>query len=81
MCASDFVLIDLWSQRDAVTVYGHGKSSTGTLAWIAKYGSVKPVATPYGNDSYSYIFVSVQGISRAFRLTDNNDLYIFNPYQ
>jgi hypothetical protein len=41
---SDFVLIDLYSQRKAVSNHVEGWSLSAVLDWMGQYGEIKPLS-------------------------------------
>jgi hypothetical protein len=73
---SDFVLIDLYSQRDQVKAYLEGVSIQESLNWMNKYGTVKKITSPHDENLYS--FQSSQGTQTAFRFDEGGKLVIFH---
>jgi hypothetical protein len=67
MCRHDFVLIDLYSQRKAVSRYVEGWSKAKILTWLGQYGEVQSLL------GMQYIFWSNIDRSRTVFGFDEND--------
>lgn len=74
---SDFVLIDIYDQREAVTAYIQGWTAEGILNWMSKYGTVRKLT--HSGDDNLYGFVSASGSQAAFRFTEDQGLVILQP--
>ncbi len=70
---TDFVLIDLRSQADAVWDYVNEWTKEEILVWLSKRGNV----TLLPNYTDSYQFCSKIGIETLFRLTQDHKFFIY----
>jgi hypothetical protein len=74
---SDFILVDLYSQRKEIAEYVHDWKVSEILEWMKQYGTVAELDNPHGDKLYS--FTSQGGEQTAFRFTDNGELVILHP--
>lgn len=72
---TDFVLVDLASQVDAVWKCVPGWTVPEILAWLSKHGTVEYIQHPM--DTYCYSFRSGIGIESIFRLSADGQLWIY----
>jgi hypothetical protein len=70
---TDFVLIDLRSQANAVWRYVDGWTKQEILAWLSKRGTI----TTHPTHPDSYWFQSNLGIETCFRLTVDGEFHIY----
>jgi hypothetical protein len=54
MVATDFHLVDLVSQREAVRRVLNGKSEKDVLAWLSERGRVTPIPSRVGPTSFEF---------------------------
>lgn len=71
----DFTLLDLYSQRSDAMKFVDGMSEQEILDWMANYGMVTKITTPYDEKAFS--FRSKNGMITAFRFDENGMLIIF----
>ncbi len=71
----DFTVIDLYSQRLAVTSYVLGWSVEDVLDWLGHYGSIK-MSQPTSADRPHYFFRSFTGLTCWFCFDDNLNLTV-----
>jgi hypothetical protein len=69
---SEFVIVDLGSQAEAVARYVRGWSTSRFLTWLGQYGEVIRVQNPSGGERYS--FHSKSGEWSGFWITDTRTL-------
>jgi hypothetical protein len=64
----DFVLIDLYSQREAILRYVEGWSKQAVLAWMCQYGLITKPYTPneWFQDHYLFTPFCCAGLLTAF---------------
>lgn len=74
---SQFSLIDLYDQREAVIAYVQGWGRDKILEWMKGFGIVNKITGEQDDDRYT--FRSRVGSVTAFRLTQEGDLIIFHP--
>ena len=72
---TNFVLIDLASQADAVWQCVGGLSQLEILAWLSDRGTVTHIQ--HSMDAHFYSFRSGIGIETTFRLTTDGQLWIY----
>lgn len=72
---TDFVLIDLASQADAVWQRVCGLTQPEILAWLSKHGTVTHIT--HSMDTHSYSFRSGIEIESIFCLTTDGQLFIY----
>jgi hypothetical protein len=68
---SDFVLVDLESQAEAVARYICGWTRARFLAWLSQFGEVR--AGPYAD---TYFFRSHFGLHTPFRMSEEGDFIL-----
>ncbi len=71
----EFTLIDLYSQRYAVTKYVAGWSIEAVLKWVGHYGSIN-ASQPAWADRPIYFFRSFVGLTCPFHFDDNLNLIV-----
>jgi hypothetical protein len=69
-----FVIIDLFSQCEAVNRHIEGWSQSQTLRWLRQFGHVKLEA--YDAIGVSHVFRSASGLETPFSFDDNNFIVI-----
>jgi hypothetical protein len=74
---SDFVLIDLFSQRKEVLAYVQNWTATDILDWMKQHGTV--VKMTNSTDDHRYGFISHSGLFTGFLLSMDKGLEIVNP--
>lgn len=72
---TDFTLIDLDSQQEAVAVYVKDWQIDDILHWMGKYGKVTQSTNPYGTTSY--LFQSPSGKRTSFYFANTGELKVF----
>ncbi len=73
----DLVLVDLYSQREAVAQHVKGWDINKILDWMKQYGKVEKISSP--DDDKRFAFHSIQGEQAAFRFDENDGLVVFHP--
>ena len=71
---TNFVLVDLASQVDAVWKCVRGWTQPEILAWLNKHG-IEHIQHPI--DTHCYTFRSKMGIESIFRLSADGQLFIY----
>jgi hypothetical protein len=74
---SQFSLIDLYDQREAVIVYVQGWGRDKILEWMKEFGIVNKITGEQDDDRYT--FRSRLGSVTSFRLTQEGELIVFHP--
>ena len=70
---SDFVLIDLLNQRDAVCSHVYGWQPDEVLSWMRQYGTV----SNHPKSSEVYVFCSnIDGNRTLFSFTESGELQV-----
>ena len=73
-----FLLVDLYSQREAVAQHVRGWSVSSVLDWMGQFGTIEAVPT-YDDDGL-YVFRSKWGMLRtSFYLTKKRGLVVMSP--
>lgn len=72
---ADFILIDLYSQREALTDYVWGWSIEKVLEWMKQYGTITKIESEY--DDHRYSFRSKSGAVTPFRFDEDGSLVTF----
>ena len=75
---NEFILIDLDSQYDEVSIFIAAKPIEHILEWLQQFGEVTHINHPYDNALYG--FRSSTGISTGFRLTQDGKLTLVRPH-
>ncbi len=73
---SDFTLVNLYSQREAVANYVAGWEIERIIEWMRNYGRVSE--PQFGSTTQMYTFESKAGFKDAFRFTSDNSLEVVN---
>jgi hypothetical protein len=73
---TEFILVDLQSQRAAVAEYVRGWDMAQVLAWMRQYGEV--IEPDQSNHTEIYCFKSASGQSGYFHLTQETGLIILD---
>ena len=76
---SDFVLVDLVSQRDAVRVMLRGVDITNRLEWLKSQGTLQTIehSPPFQR---TYVFESRLGIIAQFFFNDSGDFVFLGDH-
>jgi len=72
---TNFILLDLYSQREAVTNYVWRWSIEEVLEWMKQYGTITKIESEY--DDHMYSFRSKSGAITPFRFAKDGSLVIF----
>lgn len=75
---SDFILVDLYSQRNELKTFVAHWRTDEVLSWMSKFGFVKKVIHQYGDNSY--YFRSHAGLETAFRFDEDGKIVVFHPW-
>ena len=73
----DFVLVDLWSQREATQNFVKGWHVDAVINWMRLFGTVSEIKL--NRDSKGYLFRSAVGITDGFWFSDDDQLFVVNP--
>ncbi len=74
---SEFSLVDLYAQRQAVLGYVQDWSQDDILDWMRRYGTIATIPTNYNTTLYR--FDSNSGSKAAFYFSDTGSLIIMPP--
>lgn len=69
----DFVLVDLYTQLDAVNCYTLGWDKLRILSWLKRFGGVDG---PYSSFGEMWVFCSSCGPFTGFYFSEQNELVI-----
>tara|TARA_R110002167_G_scaffold68493_1_gene193272 strand:+ start:57 stop:305 length:249 start_codon:yes stop_codon:yes gene_type:complete len=76
---SDFILIDLVSQRDAVRDFLRDVDTASKLEWIANWGTIRTIEHPSGLRQI-YAFESRLGLRAGFFFDDSDDFVFLGDH-
>jgi hypothetical protein len=74
---SDFVLVDLYSQRTAVKDHVKGWRVEDVIDWMKRFGTVTEHSIPV-SETQIYIFRSEIGLVTAFCFGENDKFEVLN---